>query len=329
MDKVQFGVLSTAKIGIEKVIPAMQKGKLTEITAISSRKKKRAEEAADKLDIDKTYGSYEELLEDPEIDAIYNPLPNHLHLPWSLKALDAGKHVLCEKPIGLSSDEATTLVQKSRSCPGLNVMEAFMYRFHPQWKKAKEMAHDGSIGRLQSISSIFSYFNDDPDNIRNIPEMGGGAVMDIGCYCLSLSRFIFDREPEYVRAVTKTDATFGTDWLASGVLDFGTGTSIFTCSTQLQPDQRVSIFGTRGSIEIEIPFNAPPDRHTRLWLTKDDERMEHQFEICDQYTLQGDAFARSILRDTPVPTPLSDAVHNMRLIEAVFESSEQGTRIPI
>ncbi|MDR8392314.1 Gfo/Idh/MocA family oxidoreductase [Aliifodinibius sp. S!AR15-10] len=324
MDKVRFGVLSTAKIGVEKVIPAMQQGDFCEIAAISSRSKDRAAEVAHKLKIPTTFGSYEELLADPEIDAVYNPLPNHLHVSWTLNALEAGKHVLCEKPIGLSSDEAQKLIDEAASYPDLKVMEAFMYRFHPQWQKAKSLVDDGSIGELRTISSVFSYYNEDPDNIRNKAEMGGGAMMDIGCYCLSLSRFIFGSEPSKISGSVELDPDFRTDRLASGVLEFEDGTSIFTCSTQLVPDQGVTIYGTEGKIEIEIPFNAPPDKPTRLWLTAGGETEEIKFEVCDQYTLQGDAFARAVLDDNEVPTPLTDALNNMKSIEAIFESADKG-----
>lgn len=329
MDKVRFGVLSTAKIGVQKVIPAMQQGDYCQVTAISSRNTDRAEEVAEKFGIATAYGSYEKLLADPNIDAIYNPLPNHMHIPWTLKALEAGKHVLCEKPIGLSSDEARQLMDEAASYPDLKVMEAFMYRFHPQWKKAKSLVDEDMIGELRTIHSVFSYYNDDPENIRNKPEMGGGAIMDIGCYCLSLSRFIFDEEPEKISASVEFDPDFGTDRLASGILDFDAGTSTFTCSTQLVPDQGVTIYGTEGKIEIEIPFNAPPDKQTRIWVTKDGDTAEIEFDICDQYTLQGDAFSKAILDDTSVPTPLTDAVDNMKAIEAVFKSAEKATSVSL
>lgn len=324
MDQIRFGILSTANIGVEQVIPAMQQADHCKIYAIASRKSERAEEAADALGIPYFFGNYEDLLADSDIDAIYNPLPNHLHVPWTIKALQAGKHVLCEKPIGLSSEEAQQLAEEAASYPDLKVMEAFMYRFHPQWRRAKSLVEQEEIGELRAINSIFSYYNDDPENIRNKPDMGGGAMMDIGCYCLSLSRFIFDQEPEKINATVEYDPDFGTDRLASGILQFGNGTSTFTCSTQLVPDQGVAIYGGEGKIEIEIPFNAPPDRPTRLWLTKNGDTDEIEFNICDQYTLQGDAFAKAILDDRDVPTPLNDAVNNMKAIEAVFESAETG-----
>ncbi len=322
--KVRFGILSTALIGTAKVIPAMQQGALSEVHGIASRDLTRAQEAAQSLGIAKAYGSYEDLLADPDIDAIYNPLPNHLHVPWSIKALEAGKHVLCEKPIGLSVEEATALVDAGRRHPELKLMEAFMYRHHPQWVKAKELTTDGSIGELRTIQSAFSYFNDDPSNIRNQEGIGGGGLMDIGCYCISLSRFIFQAEPRRVVGLVENDPNFKVDRLALGLLDFGKQSSNFTCSTQLVPYQRVNLFGTTGRVEIEIPFNAPPDQPCRLWIQRGEEIEEITFEVCDQYTIQGDLLARAILENGPVPTPIEDAVANMRVIEALFQSASEG-----
>src|SRR5690348_16930138 len=258
MDKVRWGVLSTADIGVRQVIPAMQQGTYCEIAGIASRSLEKAQAAAAQLGIPKAYGSYEELLGDPEIDAIYNPLPNHLHVPWSIKALQAGKHVLCEKPIALSAAEAEALAAEARKHPRLKVMEAFMYRHHPQWRHARQAVLDGGIGELRTIQSLFSYYLDDPTNIRNKAAIGGGGLMDIGCYNISLSRFIFAAEPRRVLGVIERDPDFGTDRLTSGMLEFDRGTATFTCSTQLAPYQRVHICGTAGRIEIEIPFNAPP-----------------------------------------------------------------------
>ncbi len=326
MSKVRWGILSTAKIGTEKVIPAMQRGEYCEITAIASRNLAAGQAAAAELGIPKAYGSYEELLADPEIDAIYNPLPNHLHLPWSIKALEAGKHVLCEKPIGLNVAEAQELAEAGQRHPQLKLMEAFMYRHHPQWQTAKQLVADGKIGTLRTIQAFFSFYNEDPDNIRNIAEMGGGGMMDIGCYCISHARFIFGAEPRRVMGLVEYDPRFQTDRLASGILDFGDGAfSSFSCSTQLTPYQRVNIFGTTGRIEIEIPFNAPPDRPCRIWLQDHAGLQEITFDICDQYTIQGDLFSQAILNDTPAPTPFEDAVANMKVIEAVIESSKRGT----
>ncbi|MAT13837.1 MAG: NAD-binding protein [Planctomyces sp.] len=329
MKKVRWGVLSTAKIGTKKVIPAMQQGELTEVTAIASRNLESAKYAATDLGIPTAYGSYEELLEDPDVDAIYNPLPNHMHVEWSIKALEAGKHVLCEKPIGLTSEEGERLVKAGARSPHLKLMEAFMYRHHPQWQQAKEWVKSGKIGELRTIMTAFSYFNDDANDIRNQPEAGGGGLMDIGCYPISLSRFIFDEEPKRVFGLVELDPKFQTDRLASAILQFRGGTSTFTCSTQLVPYQRVNIFGTEGRIEIEIPFNAPPDQPCKIWLETLEELHLTEIPICDQYTIQGDLFSRAILEEKDVPTPIRDAVQNMRVIEAIKVSSAKEHWVPV
>jgi len=319
--------LSTAKIAREKVVPATQQSKLGRVAAIASRDLVRAKTLAAQLGIEKAYGTYDELLADPNIDAVYNPLPNHMHVPWSLRALAAGKHVLCEKPIGLSVAEAEQLAATAAAQPKLKMMEAFMYRFHPQWQATKQLVQEGRIGELRTIHTQFAYYNDDPQNIRNQPAMGGGALMDIGCYPISLSRFLYDAEPQRVLAHMERDPVLKVDWLTSAVLKFAAGTATFTCSTQHAAYQRVNIFGSEGRIEIEIPFNAPSDRPCRIWMQTTAEFTQPEeilFEICDQYTLQADAFARAILDDTPVPTPFSDAVANMRVIERVVASAKNG-----
>jgi len=325
MAKVRWGILSTAKIAREKVIPGMQASAYCDIAAIASRDIEQAKTEAARLHINKAYGSYEALLEDPDIDAVYIPLPNQLHVPWTIRAIQAGKHVLCEKPISLSAAEAAELLEAAASHPQLKVMEAFMYRFHPQWQYAKKMVDEGQIGSLKSIQSVFSYFNDDPNNIRNQKDAGGGGMMDIGCYCVSLSRFLFGHEPVSVLGTVETDPDFGTDRMASGILAFGDGTASFTCSTQLTPYQRVHILGTTGGIEIDIPFNAPVDASTSIWLHSKAGKQEVRFDPVNQYTIQGDLFSRAILENTAVPTPLTDAVDNMKVIEAIFKSSAEGS----
>lgn len=322
--KIRWGVLGVAKIATDKVIPAMQRGEFCEVVAIASRSQEKANAAAATLGLAKAYGSYDALLADPEVDAIYNPLPNHLHVPLSIQALEAGKHVLCEKPIALSAHEGQQLVEAGRMHPHLKLMEAFMYRHHPQWVAAKQFVQDGRIGELRTIQSFFSYFNDDGDNIRNRPEFGGGGLMDIGCYPISLSRFIFTAEAQRVLGHVEYDSRFQTDRIASAILDFGKGTSTFTCSTQLFPFQRVHIFGTTGRIEIEIPFNAPPDKSCRMWHADQLGTTEIRFPVCDQYTIQGDLMSAAILNDTPVPTPIEDAVANMQTIEALVRSGANG-----
>lgn len=326
MNTVTWGIISTAKIGTEQVIPAIQQAGNCTVKGIASRTKEKAQQAADKLAIADAYGSYQDLLEDPSIDAIYNPLPNHLHVSETIKALEAGKHVLCEKPIALDSDGAQELIDAAEKYPNLKVMEAFMYRFHPQWIRAKSMVDNGKIGKLQTIESFFSYYNDDPDNIRNKADIGGGGLMDIGCYCISLSRFLFGREPDEVVGRWKIDPEFGTDYLASGILDFNSGTSAFTCSTQTAPNQRVNIVGTKGRIVIDIPFNAPTDKKTLIWLYRDGDKEEIEFPPVNQYTLQAKAFANAILNDSPVPTPLEDALNNMKVIDAFRKSSREPNR---
>jgi len=321
MKKIRWGVLSTARIGTETVIPAMQLGEYCTIAAIASRQLEKAQAVASQLGIEKAYGSYEELLTDPDIDAVYIPLPNHLHVPWAIKALNAGKHVLCEKPIGLNAAEAQKLLGVARKFPRLKVMEAFMYRHHPQWRWAKQRVIEGKIGEVRTIQSFFSYYNTNPDNIRNRADIGGGGLMDIGCYCISLSRFIFRAEPWRVCGIMEEDPNMKVDRLTSGILEFSSGTSTFTCATQLVPYQRVNIFGTKGRIEIEIPFNAPSNRPCKLWYGDGNGIKEVVLEICNQYTIQGDLFSRVILEDREVPVPLEDAVANMQVIEALIRSA--------
>jgi predicted dehydrogenase len=327
-NKVRWGILSTAAIGVKKVIPGMRQGKFTEVTAIASRDRRKAEETARKLRIPKAYGSYEELLADPQIEAIYNPLPNQLHVPWSIKAAEAGKHVLCEKPLSLTVAEAKTLLAV-RDRTGVKIGEAFMVRTHPQWLRTRELIASGRIGSLRSVIGFFSYFNRDAANIRNNPDYGGGGLMDIGCYPINTSRFMFGEEPSRVSGIIEKDPEMKIDRLTSAILDFPSGQSIFTCSTQVVSYQRMQFLGTKGRIEIEIPFNAPIDRRCRIFI--DDGRdvfgggmTSETFPICDQYTIQADAFSRAVRGGTEVPVPLEDAVKNMAVIEAIFRSAESG-----
>ena len=316
--KVKWGVLSTANIGVNNVIPSMQKGQFCEIVAISSRNIDNAQSVAKDLEIPKFFGSYEELLADPEIEAVYNPLPNHLHVPWTIKALEAGKHVLCEKPISITAEEAQSLLDTSGKNPHLKVMEAFMYRFHPQWEKVKEIIKSGEIGDVHCINSVFTYHNVDPDNVRNKPNIGGGGILDIGCYCINLSRFLFESEPVNVQSFVDYDPKFNVDRLASGILEFENGIANFMCSTQLDHRQSAIIYGTKGHIELNIPFNSANEATRKLHLRKGGETETIFFETCDQYTLQGDAFSKAILDDTSVPTPLEDALANMKVIDQIL-----------
>lgn len=317
MKKVRFGVLSTAKIGREKVIPAMQQSDLCEISAICSRNQKRAEETAAQLSIPKAHGSYEELLADPEIDAIYNPLPNNLHVQWTIKSLMAGKHVLCEKPIGMDVKDARLLLDATKQFPDLKVMEAFMYRHHPRWKRTFELVRSGKLGEIIAVHSFFSYYNDDPENYRNSAEMGGGGLMDVGCYCVSVARLVFGRKPVSATGYSDYDPDFNVDRLTSGLLNFETGTSVFSCSTQCHKDQYVKIFGTRGKIELDWPFNPDFTKPTLLKSVIDEIEIIEEFEPCDHFTLQGDAFAKAVLNDEPVPISLEDSIENMEVIDMV------------
>jgi predicted dehydrogenase len=326
---IRWGVLGVANIAVKKVIPAMQKGRLTQVSAIASRNLNKAREAARELGIPKAYGSYEAILADSDIDAIYNPLPNHLHVPWSVKAAEAGKHVLCEKPIALSADEAKTLV-RARDAAGVQIGEAFMVKTHPQWLRLRDIVRSGGLGELRSIQSAFSYFNRDPANVRNVPAYGGGGLMDVGCYPITMSRFLFEREPERISGVLSFDPDMQTDYLAAAILDFGSGVASFTCSTQLVPYQTFQAFGTKARVQIEIPFNAPPDRPCRIFIDNGKDLFgggmrTEEFPVCDQYTIQGDAFSQSILDGTPPPVPLEDAFRNMAVIDAVFKAGRSGS----
>ena len=321
--KIRWGVIGVAKIATVKVIPAMQRGGLTEIRGIASRDAAKAAKAASELGIPKSYGSYEELLADPEIDAVYNPLPNHLHVPLSIKAAEAGKHVLCEKPIALSVAETKQLIA-ARDRTGVKIGEAFMVHLHPQWLRTREIVRSGEIGELHAMNCVFSYNNRDPQNIRNKADIGGGTLMDIGCYPIHISRWIFGGEPKRVCGLIDRDPDFQTDRLSSALLDYPSGQAIFTCSTQMAPYQRMTFFGTKGRVEVEIPVNAPPDLETRIFVQAEEMRTE-TFPVCDQYTLQGDAFSRAIRGEAEIPVPLEDALRNMAVIEALFRSGSSGT----
>ena len=320
--KVRWGVLGAAKIAITKVIPAMQRGAWTEVVGIASRDLDKAQRVAARLKIPKAYGSYEELLADPEIEAVYNPLPNHLHVPWSIRAAEAGKHVLCEKPVALSVAECRTLID-ARNRTGIKIGEAFMVRTHPQWIRAREIVRSGEIGALRAIQAVFSYFNRDPANVRNVREWGGGALMDIGCYPIQIARFLFEQEPVRVAGRFDRDPEFGIDRLTSAILEFPSGHCVFTCSTQMVPYQKVQILGTKARIELEIPFNVPPDRPSRLFVDSGADLFggglrTEEFPACDQYTVQGDLFSQAVRQGGEMPTPLEDSILNMTVIESLM-----------
>jgi predicted dehydrogenase len=330
VDDLRWGILSTADIARKKVVPGMRKARRCRIVAIASREAGRAEAVAAELEIPRAHASYEALLADPEVDAVYIPLPNHLHAEWSIAAARAGKHVLCEKPLALTADDAQRMIDVARA-EGVMLMEAFMYRLHPSWQAVTELVASGQIGRLASVQSWFSYFNDDATNIRNIREVGGGALFDIGCYSVNLSRMLFDAEPRHVWAALVRDPVMGVDVLTSGILTFDDGIASFTCSTRAEDDQRVHIYGSTGRISIWIPFNIPPDRPTEVYVSAGgdppvapDTRVL-TFEVADPYTVEFERFAAAVLDGQPAPVPPEDAVANLRVIERIFAAAEAAS----
>jgi predicted dehydrogenase len=328
MRKVKWGIIGTAKIGLDRVIGPMQRSELCDVQAIASRDLEKAKLVAAELGIPKAYGSYEELLADPEIEAVYNPLPNHLHVPVSIQAAEAGKHVLCEKPLSMNAAEAEELIA-ARDRAGVLIQEAFMVRWHPQWIRVREIVRSGEIGELRGIQGLFSYYNVDPNNVRNQAEIGGGGMMDIGVYPTVVSRYLFDAEPARVVSLIERDPSFKTDRLGSVIYDFPAGQASFMYSTQMVPYQRMQICGTKGRIEVEIPFNASDEKPCRIFV--DDGKvlggLEARIEfmpICNQYALQGDGFSRHIRTGEPLEFPLENALAQMRIVDAIFRSEKSG-----
>ncbi len=328
MAPVKWGIISTADIGVAKVIPGMLQSDKLEITAISSRDLSKAEAAAKQLGIPKAYGSYEEMLADPEIEAVYNPLPNHLHVPLTEQAADAGKHVLCEKPISLDAPEAEKLIA-ARDRNKVLIQEAFMVRSHPQWLRARDLVREGRIGDLRAVQALFSYFNRDPNNVRNMADIGGGGLYDIGCYPITTSRFIFEEEPTRVVGLMERDPDFKTDRLLSGIMDFPKGQASFLVSTQMVNYQRVHICGTEGRIEIQIPFNAPPKEPCKIFIDDgskhgDVSRETETFDVVDQYQVQGELFSEAVRGNRSQILSLENSIANMKVIDAMFRSAETG-----
>lgn len=326
MTRLRFGVISTADIGVAKVIPGMQKADNCEVVAIASRSLPAARDAAQTLGLPLAFGSYEDLLASDDVDAVYIPLPNHLHKEWTIAAARAGKHVLCEKPLALSSADAQEMVDACADA-GVSFMEAFMYRLHPSWARTVELVRSGRIGSVRAIDCVFSYHNDDPSNIRNRTDTGGGALMDIGCYPINVARMLYGAEPVRVAAAIQRHPTFGTDVTTSAILEFEQGHAAFTVSTLAEDEQYVLILGEHGRIRVDIPFNIPPDRPSTIHVFHGgsppaDPGLEIiEFDAEDPYTSEARAFAASVLRGEPVPTPPSDGVANMRVIEEVFAAA--------
>jgi predicted dehydrogenase len=332
-NKLRWGILSSSHFAFRQFVPGLLQAELAETVAVASRDRARAKEFAAAFGIPKVYASYEELLADRDIDVIYNPLPNHLHVPWSIRAAEAGKHVLCEKPLALNAAGVRELIA-ARERTGRQIGEGFMVRTHPQWLRARELVRGGAIGELRAVEGFFSYYNDDPANIRNRAEVGGGGLLDIGCYPITISRFLFGEEPTRVCAIVERDPVSNIDRLTSAMLQFPAGHSLWTVATQLAAYQRIQAIGTTGRIEIPIPFNALTDRPMRILIDDGSDldgagiRVE-EVEVCDQYTLEADAFSRAILEGREVPVPLEDSLQNMAVIDAVFRSAETGRWEPV
>jgi predicted dehydrogenase len=330
-DVVRWGILSTADIAIKKSIPGMLRAARTAVVAIASRDMALARSVADRLGIPTAHGSYEALLADPSVDAVYIPLPNHLHLDWTIAAARAGKHVLCEKPLALTAADAKRMVDAADAA-GVRLMEAFMYRHHPSWVAVHELVASGRIGRLAAIQSWFSYYNDDPSNIRNVLDFGGGALYDIGCYCVNLSRLLFEGEPTRITSAIRRDPIGGTDVLTSAILEFDGGIASFTCSTRTETDQRVHVYGDAGRISIGIPFNIPPDRPTTISLTSGGDppvapaTEVMTFDTKDPYAAEVEAFSSAIIDGGPTPVAPQDAVANLRVIESIFAAAGAPVR---
>jgi len=328
--KLKWGVISTAKIGREKVIPAIQLSEKNKVVAIGSENVEKAKQIAADNGIDKVHSSYDDLINDPDIDVVYNPLPNTMHVEWSIKALKAGKHVLCEKPMGMNAEETKLLLDEAAKHPRLKLMEAFMYRFHPQWLKVRELLDQNLIGEIRTVNTFFSYYNVDSNNIRNRPEVGGGALMDIGCYCISFPKFIFGEEPLRLAAVMEKSPESGVDRMTSAILNFDQGrTATFTCSTQLNPFQRCIAYGTEGHIEVEIPCNAPIDVPCKVWLRSKGKEELFTLETSNQYSDEADAFAKFILEDQDMQYYMQDALGNMKVVDAVVKSAAEGKWVDV
>jgi len=333
MKTLRWGIMGNAKIARDWLIPAIRDCRYAELVAVASRDLDRAVVLANSLaenaESPLAFGSYEDLLASDEIDAVYIPLPNHLHIPWSIKALEAGKHVLCEKPLGLNSSEVVQLQDVANRYPDLLVMEAFMYRFHPQWLRVRELIDAGVLGRIEHVQASFTYHNTDPENVRNMPGIGGGGLLDIGCYCISAARFVFGKEPLRVVGLLDWDPDFGTDRHASGILDFGQGMATFQCSTQGHLSQMVKIIGADGTLEVENPFFGREGVPSRLILYQNNVEEIITIGPFNQYVCQVDEFSNAVMNHRAAPTPLVDALENMKVIDAIFASDREKAWINV
>ena len=325
MKSVQWGVLGVSGHYRLRCSAPLRRAQGMEMRGVASRSLDRARAAAAEFGMPEAYGSYEDLLKDPAIDAVYIPLPNHMHLEWIKKSADAGKHILCEKPLGLNAAEVQEAIDYTTK-KGVLLMEAFMYRLHPQWVTARELGEIGEIGAVNAVQGHFFYNNQDPDNIRNRSDAGGGGILDIGCYAVSSARFMVGREPERVVSAIDWDRSFGTDRLASGILDFGDGVqATFTVGTQTYSQQKVQVFGTGGTLRVELPFNAYPDVPLAVHVETGVGHRRIERGPADQYQIQFEAFSEAVRTGGPVPTPIEDALANQKVLDALFRSGKSGS----
>ena len=323
MKKTRFGVLGVSGHFIKRIVMPLKKSGTTQIYGIASRNIEKAQQTAEQYGIPKAYGSYEDLLADSHIDAVFIPLPNHMHKEWIFKCLDAGKHVLCEKPLSMDTAETLEIIGYAKN-KGLKVMEAFMIRSHPKWQKAKSIVDNGYIGKVSHIHTVFTYNNQDPGNIRNIKDYGGGALYDIGCYAINTARYILGKAPKRVVSLISEHPEFKTDMTTSAILDFDGIRTLFTVSTAVFPQQEVKIFGTEGTVTVTIPFNDISEISGRILFENNEKCQEIEFKPVNQYLLMFEGFADSILNDTPLSIPLTDSLENMKTIDALFKSAETG-----
>lgn len=328
---LRWGILSTARIGIEHVIPAILDADNGVIAAIASRDKARAESLAGRFGVPASFGSYEEMLASDTIDAVYIPLLTSQHVEWSIKAADAGKHVLCEKPIALRADEIDDVIE-ARDRNSVLVTEGYMVTYHPQWHKVRDLIATGAIGTLSHVQSVFTYNNTDPDNMRNILEYGGGALPDIGVYPTVTSRFATGAEPQRVSAKVVRDEKFGTDVYASCRADFGSFEMTMYVSTQMALRQEIAFHGDKGWIGVAAPFNAGLYDADVVTLHNVDhsEAQTFRFAGVNQYRLQVEAFARAVESGAHKDMfSLESSKLNQKLIDAIYRAGDSGEWEPV
>lgn len=328
MEKLKLGVLGISNHFIKRVLFPLKKAKNVEVYAIASRSASKARDFAQEHGIKKWYGSYESLLEDKDVKAVYIPLPNHLHAKYVKKAADAKKHILCEKPITPEYEEAKEIIEYAKD-RGVLLMEAFMYKFHSQWIRAKEIVESQELGKIQTIHCYFSYDNEDPNNFRNVSKFGGGVLLDIGVYAVSTARFLMNSEPKRVLCLLQKDEKFNVDTLVSGILDIGQSRSLFTVAGRAFPSQRVDVYGTNGTLSVEIPFNTYPDVPGHLNVRTSIGQRDVYLGPEDHYLLEFEYFAKAVRENLSLSHLSEDTLANMKVIDALFKSAETGEWVEI